>query len=124
MKIQEAINQSMVDHLIELCKHELEIEDLPEIKLIDVPFLNGGGKKSFGMFDGNIIMVATRDRHPMDIMRTLSHELVHWKQTVEGFHMDGSDGSESENQANAVAGIIMRRFGEKYPTYFINSLPF
>jgi hypothetical protein len=37
--------------------------------------------------------------------------------------MSGEDGSEAENQANSIAGIIMRRFGERYPDYFINSLP-
>jgi hypothetical protein len=37
--------------------------------------------------------------------------------------MDGSDGSDTENQANAVAGIIMRKFGQRYPQYFVDILP-
>jgi hypothetical protein len=56
-------------------------------------------------------------------MRTLAHELVHWKQRESGLELDGSDGSETEDQANAVAGVIMRKFGKMYPEYFVNSLP-
>ena len=54
----------------------------------------------------------------MDVLRTLAHELVHWKQCQMGEELDGADGSDAENQANAVAGIIMRRFGKSYPHLF------
>ena len=32
--------------------------------------------------------------------------------------LDGSDGSETENEANAVAGIIMRQFNRTHPDAF------
>ena len=67
--------------------------------------------------------MAIKGRHLVDISRTLAHELVHWKQRIEGQELDGSDGSETENQANAIAGIIMRRFGQRYPEYFLEALP-
>ena len=54
----------------------------------------------------------------MDVLRTLAHELVHWKQCQMGEELDGADGSDTENQANAVAGIIMRRFGKSCPHLF------
>jgi len=61
-----------------------------------------------------------RNRHPIDIMRTLAHELVHYQQDVE--HKIGPDsgatGSPIENEANALAGQIMRRFDEENPELF------
>ena len=114
----------MMSHLLQLCQQELELDELPPINLIDdAPAIKSGNKNSFGEFDGTTVHVVTTDRHPLDVMRTLAHELSHWKQRLEGQEMDGEDGSDTENQANALAGVIMRRFGEKYPEYFINSLP-
>ena len=122
MKLIEFVQDHMVTHLLSLCKSELDIQDLPPIELIDTDSTVGGGT-SFGLFDGEKIQVITLGRHQMDIMRTLAHELVHWKQQQEGMELNGDDGSEIENQANAVAAVIMRKFGKKYPHYFVSSLP-
>jgi hypothetical protein len=122
MKLKEVLFENMVTQLVQLCKRELGINQLPPIKLLHNSDSTGGGT-SFGQFEDDTISVVTKDRHPMDVMRTLTHELVHWKQRTNGQVMDGSDGSDTENQANAVAGIIMRKFGQMYPDYFINSLP-
>jgi len=122
MRIREAIGEVMITHLLQLCKRELEINELPPISILKDETTTGGGT-SFGQFTDGGIKVVSAGRHPMDVMRTLAHELVHWKQRVEGMEMDGSDGSETENQANAVAGIIMRKFGQMYPEYFLNTLP-
>ena len=116
MKPSEILLEGMLGHFLKMCKQELKLDELPSIKLIsDQPTVAGS---SFGVFDGNSIHVVTMDRHPMDVMRTLAHELTHWKQRVEGQELDGGDGSETENQANATAGIIMRRFGKAYPECF------
>lgn len=124
MKIHDVILEPMISHLIELCKEELEINDLPEIKIIsDEPSIRSGKKSSFGEFDGKSIKVISTNRHPIDTLRTLAHELVHWKQKMEGYDMDGADGSDIENAANSIAGIIMRKFGEKYPQSFLNTIP-
>jgi Zn-dependent peptidase ImmA (M78 family) len=56
----------------------------------------------------------------MDILRSLAHELVHYKQDVEDrlHHTSGQTGSEHENEAHAVAGQIMRLYGKKHPELF------
>jgi len=108
----------MVTHLLDLCKTELELDNLPEIHILNEPL----DSTSFGEFDGRIRVVA-KDRHPIDVMRTLAHELTHYKQMSSGMELDGNDGSETENGANAIAGIIMRKFAHKYPDYFFNTLP-
>jgi hypothetical protein len=120
MKLKEVMLEHMVTHLLQLCKHELHLSELPNIQLVDEPTVGGG--TSFGEFDG-AIKVVVLNRHPMDVMRTLAHELVHWKQMQAGQELDGSDGSSTENDANALAGIIMRKFGKMYPEYFLDSLP-
>lgn len=122
MKLREVVQEPMIAHLLRLCKHELGINELPPIELVDEEPTVGEGT-SFGEFDGNSIRVVTQGRHPMDVMRTLAHELVHWKQLMQGDELDGSDGSNVENEANAMAGVIMRKFGKMYPDYFLDSLP-
>jgi len=122
MKLFEFLENHMLNHLLQLCKEELDLQDFPPIQIISDEYTVGYGT-SFGQFDGENIQVASKGRHPMDVMRTLAHELVHWKQRVNGEELDGSDGSSTENDANAIAGVIMRKFGQKYPDYFINTIP-
>jgi len=121
MKIKDFLLENMTTHLINLCRIELELNELPPIELINEP--TAGCDYSFGVFNGGTIKVVAANRHPVDVMRTLAHELVHWKQRTENMTLDGNTGSETENQANAIAGIIMRKFGQMYPEYFIEALP-
>lgn len=67
-----------------------------------------------------IIRVVAANRNLADVLRTLAHELVHRKQEKEGklYNGAGEDGSDVENEANAEAAIIMRRFGKANPIIF------
>jgi Zn-dependent peptidase ImmA (M78 family) len=100
----------------------LGLESLPEINLVDNKEYSVE-HKSFGGYspDQKSIILATKDRHPVDVFRTLAHELTHYKQDLNGELEDddvGRTGSPQENEANAVAGIIMRNFGKKFPEVF------
>jgi len=55
-----------------------------------------------------------------DILRTLAHELVHRKQNELDplGKEDGKTGSPVENEANAAAGVLLRKFGEYRPEIF------
>lgn len=119
MKLREAVLENITDNFLKLCQDELELSELPPIILLDEPFIQSGNKKSFGEFDGRSIKVVTQDRHPVDVLRTLAHELVHWKQQSAGHELDGEDGSETENTANAIAGLIMRKFSTLNPECFV-----
>jgi hypothetical protein len=93
-------------------QERLGLDDLPEIELLDEP-LEG----TFGRYgDGKIRLMAT-GRHPIDVLRTLAHELIHYKQDSEGRIKpdSGETGSPEENEANAGAGIIMRDFDHANP---------
>ena len=98
---------------------ELELTQLPKIKLSHT--IDSNGQPSFGGFvpDANSIRLAVNGRHPVDICRTLAHELVHFKQNENNqLNPDsGETGSDEENEANSMAGIIMRKFSKQFPEY-------
>lgn len=85
-----------------------------------------------GSFGGYIpseksIRLSTKERHPLDVLRTLAHELIHHKQNEDGrlsnTAEDGKTGSDIENEANAMAGQIMRHWAKENPDHFsLNSL--
>ena len=72
---------------------------------------------SFGSFDPNNdkIWLYVKNRNMADLMRTLAHELVHRKQAEDGRidYNSGETGSEIENEANAQAGVLLRKFGKQ-----------
>lgn len=99
---------------------ELDLKTLPKIKLH--LHLDSDDQPSFGRFQNNtsVIDLAIEDRHPLDILRTLAHELVHYKQNEEvGLGPDsGNTGSPEENEAHELAGIVMRNFNKEHPEFF------
>ena len=61
------------------------------------------------------IMVVVHNRNMADILRTVAHEMVHHMQNLDDRlnPNSGEDGSPEENEANSLAGIIMRQFGRE-----------
>jgi len=113
---------TLVDALrdfLPLAMLELNITTLPKITFQkDIQSIE---HPTFGRFtnEGNLIYVDIENRHPNDILRTLAHELTHFAQNERG-ELDqhsGDTGSNAENEANAVAGVIMRNFNAEYPQY-------
>jgi len=101
-------------------KRELRLTyDIPVILVDDANF----AKKiaAFGEISNkNVIHLTVINRHPMDILRTLAHEYVHYKQHMEkNLNRKSSHaGSPTENQANAKAGELMRKYGQLHPELF------
>ena len=113
----EAHENDFVKSFLPFAKQHLGINTLPLIKVVDrVPGADG---TTFGCFspDDKCIYLVTKGRHPKDALRTLAHELVHYKQSIEDRLDDtsGETGSEEENEANAQAGVIMRNFSQANP---------
>lgn len=109
----------MFKKFLPLAMEVLEVDSLPKMRF--APDLNTGDQPSFGMYspDDNMLAVALANRHPVDILRTVAHELVHFKQNMNGeLKLDsGETGSPHENQAHEIAGVIMRNFNKRYPEY-------
>jgi len=87
---------------------ELAFERTPD--LITTAYYHNGDKR---------VKVYVKDRAKIDIMRSIAHELVHHKQNLDGRLTNplenGADGSKIENEANSLAGIIMRKWGKLHP---------
>ena len=102
----------------------LELDHLP--RMIFQAHIHDEHQPTFGKYvnDERALYVALMNRHPNDILRTVAHELCHFKQDTE--HQlnpdSGITGSPEENQANQMAGIIMRHFNKQYPQY-LNAKP-
>jgi Zn-dependent peptidase ImmA (M78 family) len=110
----------MMQDFLPFAVKELGLNDLPNFQLM--LHLPHDQQPTFGKYvnDENTIYLGIEDRHPLDILRTLAHELVHYKQGTEhtlGPH-SGDTGSDIENQAHEMAGIIMREFDKAHPAYF------
>ena len=77
---------------------------------------------SFGQFDpeDNLLHLAMSGRHTLDILRTMAHELTHCKQNEKDRlpHNAGETGSWWEDEANAMAGRIMRYWADEHPEMF------
>jgi hypothetical protein len=110
----------LMHDFLPLAMEHLKIDSLPDFKLVTrVPDTE---QPTFGKFvpHENRIYLAIEQRHPLDVLRTLAHELTHFRQGTE--HELGPDsgqtGSPTENEAHEVAGIIMRHFNKAHPEYF------
>ena len=110
---------ALLKRFILFLKRELRLTyDIPIILVEDVDF----SKKNmtFGIMNERSLYISIINRHPIDIFRTVAHEFIHYKQSIEkGQSFKSSHpGSPAENQANAKAGEIMRKYGKLHPELF------
>lgn len=116
----------ILKHFIRYCKKELNIQSLPKISMInDKSFVEN--YRSFGEYNPNerSVKVFYLGRNLADVCRSLAHELTHHRQHELGsiYYGAGDTGSDIENDANAMAGIIMREYGKLNPgVYDLESL--
>lgn len=104
----------LLKHFIRYCKKELNIQSLPKISMVnDKSFVEE--RRSFGEYSPGLmsIKVFYPGRNLADVCRSLAHELTHHRQNELGIIYDaaGETGTDIENDANAMAGIIMREYG-------------
>ena len=111
---------AILKRFIVFLKRELRLTyDIPVILIDDADYAKRNA--AFGeITPNNVIYLSIINRHPMDIFRTLAHEFVHYKQNMEkGLNFKSSHaGSPTENQANAKAGELMRKYGQLHPELF------
>ena len=117
---------SIINKYIQWCGQMLEIEELPHIEFVyDTSFTSQN--HSFGGYipEDHSILISIANRNLADVLRTLGHELVHHRQneTVGINPEDGKTGTDVENEANAVAGMLMRTFGKQDPRIYNIFIP-
>jgi hypothetical protein len=109
---------SILKKFIVFLKRELSLTiDIPYILIDDPDFSKKN--RAFGMMNSDgIVYISIINRHPLDILRTVAHEYVHYKQSIKRVAMNPNPGSPSENEANAKSGEIMRKYGKLHPELF------
>jgi hypothetical protein len=119
-----SLSDAIMDFL-PIAKAHLKLEKLPKIKLVTK--IGDSEVPTFGKYNNmdKAIHVAKGKRHPVDIIRTLAHELVHYAQGQNNKLRpgDSKDGSPIEDEANSEAGVMLRKFSKKYPQYIKKGKP-
>jgi hypothetical protein len=120
-KIQEEMNKKQFEVILQkflpYAKEFLKLKKVPHIKFVEKPSF-AKQIAAFGRIKDSHIEIDIKDRHPMDVLRTVAHELTHYSQHQKGVTGNGVAGSPTENEANKLAGTLIRKFGESYPQYF------
>jgi hypothetical protein len=109
----------LVKDFVKFTKIKLNIRnDIPVELIYDLEFSRKYSSFACIMTDSKQIYVSVINRHPVDILRSLAHEMVHYKQMISGQSIQGHTGSRHENEANAKAGVVLRDYGKLHPELF------
>src|SRR6056300_699326 len=115
-----------LERFVEFVKKELNIEndvniryqtDKDGIKTTAVYKYQDGGDEEFEQSE---VRVYTKERALQDIMRSVAHELVHHQQNERG-ELEGkisNVGGPIEDEANAVAGELLKKYGIDNPEIY------
>jgi len=119
--IEEGVSKQNFEKIIHIflpfVKKELSIKEFPKIHFVEDPKF---AKRiaAFGQIKNNRIVIDIQNRQIMDILRTVAHELTHYRQHKKGVYGNDHAGVPTENEANKLAGTIVRKFGEKHSELF------
>ena len=108
--------EEKLDDFVQFACDHLNINEKPKIMLVQI--------RDDNMTTANYcpnsknIKVYAKGRALFDVARSIAHELVHHKQNINGETLDGTTGSDCENEANAKAGQIIRTYGQKNPEFY------
>jgi Zn-dependent peptidase ImmA (M78 family) len=117
---QQKLYETVIDDFVGFTKNELGLGDDFSVELDN----DGEELETLASYDieDNKVRVLSKNRSIPDIIRSIAHELVHHKQNQEGEltgdEEEGADGSPQENEANAKAGEIVRKFGRENPEVY------
>lgn len=115
IKLFESFNQSKTaseEPFIVWACEQLGIKSCPKIEFGDDHDFAIQNKSMAYFHPGEYrIYVLRGNRTKADWLRSLAHELVHAAQFERGEDLDGSTGSPHENEANSLAGQLLRAYG-------------
>lgn len=99
---------------IDLCNKELSIDDDCGYSIYFVDDREKHGIKTTAFYDpsDNTIKIYSKGRMIVDCLRSLAHEMTHMMQNESGLITGPvkDEGGFHEDQANAKAGLIVKRF--------------
>ncbi len=118
---KDEVDVRAVADFVNFAKEYLDIND--DIK-VELAFEKTPDLRTTAYYQNseNRLKVYVKNRAIVDVCRSIAHELVHHKQNLEGRitnpEIDGADGSDIENEANAVAGVLIRKWGRIHPEIY------
>lgn len=116
--VEDLLLEKNLEDFIEFACKELDLGKKPKIHLLksrEEQMTNANYSPST-----HEIKIYVKKRAFSDIARSLAHELVHHKQNERGDEMNGDTGSDCENEANTLAGQIIRKYGKENPKFYDN----
>jgi hypothetical protein len=111
-------HEEQIRHFMQWCRHKLKLkQELPDIEFSDEKDSEDMHHTGYYNDHEDKLWVYTGNRNLIDILRTVAHEFTHRKQGEQGrIEPDQSyPGSPIEQEADAVAGYLMKLYGKEYP---------
>jgi|TARA_B100001094_G_C18041201_1_gene725089 hypothetical protein len=122
----DSSEKKIIDDFVDFVKKELKIDNDVEVKLQNdkdgikttavYKYKDGEDEK----FEDSEIRVYTLGRALVDVLRSIAHELVHHMQNEKG-ELEGkvsNVGGPIEDEANSVAGEMIKKYGLKDPEIY------
>jgi hypothetical protein len=107
-------NLSMISEFIDRCNNELSIDEKCNYSIYFVDDRQKHGIKTTAFYNpsDNTIKIYAKGRMIIDCLRSLAHEMTHMMQQEKGLITGPvkDEGGFHEDQANAKAGLIVKRF--------------
>lgn len=114
--INSGLNEGEIKHMDNFIKFLQKELPLKEDIIIEFLGQRKGGMSTGSRSDNRLIKVLSSGRMNRDICRTLAHEWVHEYQLTNLRRKHGPDiGGKNENEANSVAGILIKKFEKSNP---------
>lgn len=113
--------QKEVAHFVKWASQKLYIQNPPKIQLsMDTEEAQQGHHTGRHVEGSDTLWVYAKNRNLVDILRTVFHELVHWRQTELGMieHGDSYPGSAIEAMADMLAGKYIKIYGKQHRNIF------
>jgi hypothetical protein len=107
-------NVKLIADFIDRCNNELSIDEECDYSIYFVDNRKKHGIKTTAFYDprDNTIKIYAKGRMIIDCLRSLAHEMTHMMQQEKGLITGPvkDEGGFHEDQANAKAGLIVKRF--------------
>ena len=116
-------DKNIIDEFVTFCLKFLKVPTSKDLKVVLSSDKEKFATYAFYDIEKKLAAVYCTGRGIIDCMRSLAHELVHYKQDINGEIKNDqvspdNDGVPIEDEANAKAGVIMRKFGRLHPELY------
>ena len=114
------LSEDKIDDFVDFVSGDLELDNDFTVNITN----DSDDVETLASYDinDNEVTVLGKNRSLPDIIRSVAHELVHHKQNergeLTGRKEEGEDGSPWEDEANAKAGEIVRKYGRENPEIY------